>query len=421
MAGIFLADRYKYDQLSINLTTRIKMIHRQIIRWAVAIAILLSLGSGIANQLPTAIDSGPAEEVIELLPASNRDPALRRAARNIDNEMGLDQVVTLAQRYLQQLRLDGDPHLAGRAEALLMREAVKDHPTARLLLADLYQHQHRFDQAQALLMRLHQEQPDNQSALILSANIHRVQGSLPAAQEACERAASIRQTAATLLCAADLQQLKYGGDVYAQVAPKIDSTGKDSADPTVAVWLADLADRSGRSGEAERHFREALFLGPSPFIVDRYVRYLLKSEQPLMASRVNEWWAGKRPDPTALITLNRALIAQALFKAGQIEEDELNRLVNEFDSRWGRFNEVLGTVHWRELARFSLAFEEYHSNALDYANRNWATQKEPIDALLLAQAALLHKSTETTARLRTELRSFEMLGISTELQAAGLL
>ena len=68
----------------------------------------------------------------------------------------------------------------------------------------------------------------------------------------------------------------------------------------------------------------------------------------------------------------------------------------------------------------ALATEPGATQALSLARENWARQKEPVDARLLAQAAAQSRAADVSDQLRAELRRLGMQGVLDNLVREGL-
>ncbi len=357
------------------------------------------------------------DEVIERLPAANRDPALRAAARaTLDSLESLPLAVALplVERHLIQLRRTGDAAHGGRAMHLLAADPLRDDAQAMLLKADLLQHLHRFDESATLLRTVHERLPDNRAAWLLSASVARVQGRLADARQACARAKAIRHDAWSAVCVTDLDMLSGEAGTWERLQASLSALpdGAYRNDPLLAAWLGDLADRAGESREAEEHFRRALLIGGSSFAVHRHVRFLMAKERAAEALRLLDWWQASNPELPDTLLLDQAIAAQV---AGDPERaDSLSAVFLQRNAP-----QPAGDTprHWRELARHGLAFGNDVKHTLHCAQINWQTQKEPIDAWLLDRAALEAGEIQVRLRLRDELRSRGMSGVAARLDS----
>lgn len=350
-----------------------------------------------------------ADALVAILPVANRNDSLRRLARQAATTESPAQALMMASDTLSAMRRHGDDRLGGYAESLLLSDALSEQTRARLMLADLYQYQHRFDQAERQLSALRADQPNDVQTWLLSANVARVQGRIGAAKSACETADRLSRSAWTIACKTDIAILTGQAGVYERALDELKKLPdyRQHRSSSLAVWLADIADRAGQTAAAERHFRQAMVLGPGPYELDRYLRFLLTQQKAQTAQQLLQWWQQGRDRVSALNLLNAAIIAKALGERARAES-----LAAQFKHR---VDEQGKTKHWRELTRYWLAFEADTQMALQQARRNWANQKEPIDALLLARAANAQGATGVLRNLEQELQARRMISVLNRL------
>lgn len=360
-------------------------------------------------------DTGDELEVLATLPLANRDPQLRRAARQSPAQDDAPGVVSLAAGYIEQLRREGDSRLGGFAETLLLRESAKTEPNARLLLADLYQFQHRFDESEAILAELRATGAGGSRTWLLSANLARIQGRLADAAAACDEAGRAGARFWARLCLADLALLNGDLPAYRENLTQISAADNRywQRDPVAAIWQGDMADRAGDTRAAERHFRTALMLGPGPYLVDRYFRFLVEDKRIDAAERLVTWWAAQSGEPGLSGLLNQAELAAV--RANRSGLASLSRQFNDLS------RSMRGSAHGREMARYELIVTQNFPKALEHARQNWAMQKEPVDAILLARAARLADSEASLQALEKELIARGMNGVLRDLNARELL
>ena len=354
-------------------------------------------------------------EVLALLPAANRDPHLRRAAalRQVDDDPA--RIMSLAAGYLDRLRREGDSRLGGFAEKLLLRDSISHDTSARLLLADLYQFQHRFAESEQILSGLRPGGLGGSRTWLLSANLARVQGRLADAEVACENATLAGAEFWGAMCSADLALLKGDLPAYRKGLQRIEGLSNSywRRDSVAATWLGDMADRAGDRQMAEQYFKVALLLGPGPYLVDRYFRFLVDAGQSNAAGRLMNWWSGQSGQASLSGLLNQAQLAA--LHADRFRLADLSRQFNDL------LHAMNGETHWRELVRYELIVTRDYSRALEHAQQNWRFQKEPLDAILYAQAARQAGSDTSLRTLRQDLTDLQMAGVLDELRGRKLL
>jgi uncharacterized protein (TIGR02996 family) len=157
----------------------------------------------------------------------------------------------------------------------------------------------------------------------------------------------------------------------------------DSRQPaTTRAWLttsvAELEQRAGRAAAAEAAFRAALALEPDPYTALAYADFLLEQKRPAQALALLKGQA--RSDAVLL----RLAIAGAQARAPTAAADAA-----EMRERIALANERpdAKVFHGREQAMFALWVEGDAARALELARGNVAQQREPLDLVVLAQAA----------------------------------
>lgn len=316
----------------------------------------------------------PADDglVLERLPAGI--PA--RAAAPADPAAAALQ----ARTYIEQARREGDPRFLGYAERVLRPWWPQVAPPAPVLLmrATLRQSRHDFDGALRDLERLLDDNPHDAQALLTRATILRVQGRAVEAIAPCVRLRGLADPLYARLCEAAARGLS--GELR-RAAAALDALDLGRAGPELRAWWvaerADMARRLGHPEQALRLYAGALAGGiEDPQLVAAACELLIEAGRPQEALRLAG--AGPRAE---LLRLRRAQAARA---AGAPEPALEAALAESFERSRRRGEDQ----HLREEARFELSVRGDAGAALRLARDNWRTQREPGDALLLAQAAL---------------------------------
>jgi predicted Zn-dependent protease len=150
----------------------------------------------------------------------------------------------------------------------------------------------------------------------------------------------------------------------------------------VRLWaltvLAETDARLGDSEAAERHFREALSLGPrDSYLLGAYADFLLDA---------------RRPDEVRTLLQNESRIDPLLLRLALADQalgaPTLASRVTDLGERFAANRRRGDTSHQREEARFALYLLKDSQEALRLAEANWAQQREPWDARVLLAAAL---------------------------------
>lgn len=363
----------------------------------------------------------PANEamVLEQLPFRANDPTARELGR-LRNELSstprnLDKAVILAQRYYQLALAEGDPRFIGYAQAALAPWwGLAEPPVPVLVLrATLRQYNHDFINALADLNQAIRREPRHGAAWALRAAIHMVQADYAAAREDCGNLRGLASELIVLACAAAVDNLNgQAGKAYNSLrqAYEFNATASVTVSPDEKLWiltrLAEMADRMGRSREADAYFKAALALNISDaYLLAVYAEFLLDEKR---YREVVELLKGKERSDVLLVRL--ALAEKALVLPQAKEHEAAIRA--RFDAARLRDDKL----HTQDEARFYLYFLNDPREALRLAQENWQTQHEPSDARMLLEAALAAKDAaaarpvlEWLTRLRIEDRHLQKL------------
>ncbi len=357
---------------------------------AAGLFLVLGLAAGSAAAGPIVPTSD--DEVIEVLPLTSggrtETQRLRRqqAARPDDAKLAL----ALATRYLGQAQELGDPRFAGLAMAALRAWPDPQAMPSDLLLmkATLQQYLHEFDASVASL-RLLLARPDGDSqsqAWLTLATVLRVQGRYGESDAACGELE--RKGAAVYARGCRAENAALRGEVAsarrAFAALLADAALAAPTRAWLTTSLAELEQRDGRVDAADAAFRAVLKLGADSYASIAYADFLLEQRRPAEAVRV---LAGQtRSDAVVL----RLAMADALSAgAGTGTGAAAGRNAAEMRERIALANERPGArvFHGREQAMFALVVERAPALALELARGNVSRQREPLDLLVLAQAA----------------------------------
>lgn len=343
-----------------------------------ALLALFANGALGAPYVPASDDT-----VIEHLSPDARGDALRRLAqrdRAARPEGDPTLPVTLARRYIERSRVEADPRLLGYAQGLLTPWWLRPDapPDVLLLRATIKQARHQFDSALEDLERVLAQRPDDAQAWLTRATVLRVLGRHGDAAAACERLQALAPGFATTVCALGVSGVS-GGLKAAIPAMQALEAQADTQPAAVRAWfdaeLADMLERAGRRGEAERRYRAALAHSPGePGLLAAYADLLLDDDRPAQAAALTA--AFLRIDA---LSLRHAI---ALRRLNEDADAQVAALAAGFAAAQVRGEDV----HLREEARFELEVRGRSDRALALAQRNWAVQHEPADARLLIQA-----------------------------------
>lgn len=276
-------------------------------------------------------------------------------------------------------RRTGDPRQFGQAEALLLPFNTLASPPAelRLLRSSLARWRHDFDAARRDLDAVIASSPLHPQARLDRAGLNLVQGRIAEAHADCEQLAAIAPTLVARACIAAAEAS--AGRVEASYRSlRVRLATLSGAAPDETIWAlglsADLAERLGRDDEAEQLYREALGLGDA---ADLPTQLALAD----LLLRV-----GRGQEAVDLLSLAPGTDAVLLRRAAAAGGSARQRLLDEVDPSLQAQLQRGGSPHLREASQLALLRGD-PAQALQHATDNWREQREPLDALLLAQSA----------------------------------
>jgi tetratricopeptide (TPR) repeat protein len=348
------------------------------------IAALATVGAATAAESYTPADDS---EVLETLPRellSGRDElaSLRRQLAEDPNNAEL--AASVASRYLQLGKQEGDPRFNGYAQAALRPWwTAANLPLAILKLrAKLKERDHKYDEAVADLELLLGREPQHVQAWIELANIYRVQGKYREAQQACDELSQIADGAATILCSAPLLAATGQADkAYASLTEILPAV-RDQW-PAAVQWVltmqAEISRALGHNERAELHYREGLANNPhDKYLLRSYADFLLDDGRNDAVLSLLRPHAG---DTGILLCL-----AIAAHRSGQAEL--ASNWQAQLESRFEETRLRGDQPHGRFEARYALELGTDPQRALKLAQANWQQQKEPHDTRVLLEAAI---------------------------------
>jgi hypothetical protein len=326
------------------------------------------------------------DEVIEVLPAMTGSRAEERRLRKALVQRPRDPALALdmAKRYLNQAHESGDPRFAGMAmSAIEGWQDVATMPDGVLMMrATLQQYLHEFDASVRSLNTLlarPSAQPRPQAWLTL-ATVKRVQGRYADSDTACQQVAASGSALHAEACLAENAALR--GDVDAARATFTRLLGNVRNPAATQAWLAtslaELEQRAGLADAADAAFRAALKFEPDPYTTLSYADFMIDQQRPAEALALLK---GQTRSDAVLLRLAIAGTQAKSASAGAdaAEMRERIALANQRpDAK---------VFHGREQAMFALLVERQPARALELARGNVVAQREPLDLLVLAQAA----------------------------------
>lgn len=359
-----------------------------------ALLLALSLCPGTALAEPFTPKSD--DEVVEQLPRTLSAAQAPRRMLEQTTALPLVEALQLARQQIQLGRLNGDPRAFGRAEALLARftESTSPSPDALVLRATVRQFFHDFSGATADLERALQLDPKNGQGWITLATIQTVRGEYDAAKQSCGRLLGRAPELVTATCLSQIAGLNGGSETAKQVLTRELGSVRESLSPAEVAWssaiLAELYGRTGDVTNAERLYRALLAQDES----DAGSRIAL-AELLLNADKPDEAFAVVADHTEHDGVLLRAVIAAKRAK----RDSDFHTLRAELRSRMDAATLRGDSSHQREEAIYLLHVEDRPAAALEKARANFASQREPVDLLVLAECAARMNDLATKAEL----------------------
>lgn len=348
----------------------------------VILAAATSTASAAETYLPASDD-----EVLETLPSTlfaQDDELTQNRQQLAEDPKNLDLAITIAARYVQLGKQEGDPRFYGYARAALQPWWDEPSPPSSVLKlrAELLETDHDYVAAVADLRRVVKKKPRDVQAWIELANILRVQGKYEEMNKArgslSEFASPIEVMYVNIPYLAATRRAEAG---YAQLAKQLPLARSQYPEtlPWILTWQAEIARALGRDEEAEAHYREGLELNSGPsYLLRSYADFLLDRDRPEEALTLVQ---DQTTDTGCLL---RAAIAAK--RAGNVQQAEKwqQDLADRFEEIRLRGSEP----HGRFESRWALELKNDPELALELALANWEKQKEARDTRNVLEAAI---------------------------------
>ncbi len=326
------------------------------------------------------------DEVVDVLPAvtGSRAEARRLRQQLAQQPQNTALALTAARRYLDQAHELGDPRFAGMAMSAIAAwpDAATAPDDVLMMRATLQQYLHEFD-ASALTLKTLLARPAAAplpQAWLTLATVRRVQGRYAESDAACAQVGRAGATLHATACAAENAALR--GDVERARAAFTALLADPRQPATTRAWLttsvAELEQRAGRAAEAEAAFRAALVLDPDPYTTLDFADFLIEQKRPAQALALLN---GQVRSDAVLLRLAIAGV-QARSPGAAADVAEMRERIALANQR-----PDAKIFHGREQAMFALAVDGDVARALGLARGNVVQQREPLDLLVLAQAA----------------------------------
>lgn len=286
-------------------------------------------------------------------------------------------------------REQADPRYFGQADAALAAWEQDAAAPAEIawLQAVLQQQRHDFGGALASLERLLAREPAYAPALLTRAVVLTVQGQPRAAQRDCAALVGKASLAIISTCAAAASSLAGRAGTALAALDTLSARPADGAEQQswTLTLAAEIATRLERPDAQHRHAQalEAQQRNgvPDPYLRVAYADFLLDHGG---AAEVVGLLSSHTREDNALLRLALAQV--------QLDDPSSRAAaaahVEELAARFAAVRERGEAAHAREEALFALRLRADAPAALRLAAENWRSQREPLDARILLEAAL---------------------------------
>ena len=315
------------------------------------------------------------EQVLERLPvAANPVNRELRALRNTlnANPGQLDLAIKLSKRYIELGKAEADPRYYGYAQGVLKPWWDIPEPSSEVMLlrALILQNRHDFDSALHDLETLLRREPTNAQAWLTQAVILQVRARYDEAQRSCFPLMELDAPLVASTCLASIGSLTgHAAKSYDFLREAMKETQIISTDQR--LWsltvLAEIASRMGKNKEANQFFTEALKIRQQDvYLLNAYADFLLDQKRPAEVIAMLS-------DKTRIDSL---LLRVALAKQ-QLGDNDLPNIITQLKARFAASRLRGENLHQGDEARFTLYLLKQPQQALQLAQANWVSQREP--------------------------------------------
>lgn len=361
-----------------------------------ALFLLTVLLSAAALAQPYVPSSGDVV-LLQVAPDDSAAAAELRALRDdaLADPGSTGAAVRFARAAIARARATTDPRWYGQAESVLAHwdGAATVPPAIRVLRATIAQHRHRFEQAMTELDAVLAEQPAHPQARLTRAVIHTVQARYEQALRDCAALLRVGELL-TATCMATPRSLS--GEAEAALAQLDRALARAPGDAGTRLWAltvaAEIAERLDHDDGDARYERALAAEGADTdlYLKLAYADFLLRKGRPGDVAAILP--------PFMETTEARIRLSRARAQQGEtVDPDPLRARLDAIRARGGE-------PHYREEAMLALHLEQRSAEALWLARENWRQQREPLDALLLLQAALAADDPAAAAPVRRWMR-----------------
>jgi Tfp pilus assembly protein PilF len=344
--------------------------------------------------------------VLETLPLSgdSRTVQLRQWRQQLSHDPeNLSLAIRLANQYLMLGHTEADPRFDGYARATLLPWWDQPTPPSEVLLirATLRQRGHEFDAALQDLKQALYRQPSHPQAWLSQAVIHQVRGRYAEARQSCLPLLRLANSLVSTSCVVNISSVNgQAQDSYEALRQSYERNL--SATTEEQLWaltiLAETAARLGNHVQAENHFQQALVLEQKDtYLLGAYSDFLLDHNRATDVMALLQ--ENIRPD---------GLLLRFCLAAQQLQSPQLNKYFEMLRVRFADSRLRGDARHLREEARFTLRLVEEPHKALQMAQENWKVQREPWDARIFLEAALLADNAEAAQPVLNWLKAVKL-------------
>jgi tetratricopeptide (TPR) repeat protein len=291
----------------------------------------------------------------------------------------------LARRAIELGRATGDPRAFGRAEAVLAPWWTAPDPPAaiRLMRASLRQQKHDFAGAKMDLDALIAGGESSAQARLNRAALLMAQGEPKLALADCQALAARVSALVSAACTAAAEGTSGQLDAAIQQLSQALQAPGVTTDAPEWLWaqtlLAELLEAQGTTRAANAAYGRALAVAPSdPYLLAVAADFYLSQNQ---GQKVLDLLTPHAEQDSLLL---RIVIAEQQLR---ISSSASTQRRTDLQARFSLASSRGEDYHNRELARRALDVLGDPPAALALAQKNWQSQKEPADAILLLRAA----------------------------------
>lgn len=356
--------------------------------------VLVSLTlSSFADAAPYAPSSD--ETVLEKVAGGAQLRQFQSLRRELASNPGdVDAALKLSRAYLDAGRRNSDPRFISYAQATLAPWIQRPNARADILVlgAIVLQSSHRFDESLVLLDKALRMEPRNSQALLTKATVLQVRGNFDAARRTCAQLIGTTDQMVALACVASANAMN--GRLPASHAA-LERALRDNAHqtPEIRSWLlGQLGEMSVRLGDtvaAERYFKAALAVDSGDlYVKGEYADLLLRQQR---ASDVIALLKDHEAQDALLLRLSQAGLS--------LKTPQGWRWSEMCAARYEAARRDGDATHLREQARYELDVRGNAFAALQLAQRNWQSQREPADIRIYLRAATTARNSQALSHI----------------------